>query len=171
METLGVLSGCGFAIPAESVRDGFAHVCEDTGLMGRWTTLRRDPLTICDTGHNIGGWEYIASQLSARKFGTLHLIMGFVNDKDISAILRKIAEIGGDKRLYFSAPSVPRGLNAEVLAAQAAEFGLNGPAIADVNEALATATAAATGTDDMILIAGSNFLIADLNLSLLSEDK
>lgn len=171
METLGVLSGCGFAIPAESVRDGFAHVCKDTGLMGRWTTLRRDPLTICDTGHNIGGWEYIASQLSARKSGTLHLIMGFVNDKDISAILRKIAEIGGDKRLYFSAPSVPRGLNAEVLAAQAAEFGLNGPAIADVNEALATATAAATGTDDMILIAGSNFLIADLNLSLLSEDK
>ena len=66
---------------------------------------------------------------------------------------------------------MPRGLNAEVLAAQAAEFGLNGPAIADVNEALATATAAATGTDDMILIAGSNFLIADLNLSLLSEDK
>lgn len=153
----------GFRIPDAAVREGFANVCGDTGLMGRWTTIREKPLTVCDTGHNIGGWEYIARQLSARKSGRVHLIVGFVNDKDISAILRRIAEINVDKSLYFSAPSVPRGLQADMLAAKASEFGLTGIAVPDVNDALAEATSAAA-PDDLILIAGSNFLIADLKL-------
>lgn len=153
----------GFVIPDSAVREGFANVCGDTGLMGRWTIVRKKPLTVCDTGHNIGGWEYIARQLSEWKSGRVHLIVGFVNDKDISAILRKIASIDADKRLYFAAPSVPRGLKADELAACAAEFGLSGVTIPDVNEALAVATADAA-PDDLILIAGSNFLIADLRL-------
>ncbi|WP_297072811.1 folylpolyglutamate synthase/dihydrofolate synthase family protein [uncultured Duncaniella sp.] len=153
----------GFNIQDEAVGTGFANVCEDTGLMGRWTVLRNKPLTVCDTGHNIGGWEYIASQLSSRKEGRVHLIVGFVNDKDISAILAKIASIGVDKRLYFSSPSVPRGLKAEALSCKAAEFGMEGEVIDDVNLALAKATAEASD-NDLILIAGSNFLIADLKL-------
>lgn len=153
----------GFNIPDEAVSAGFANVCEDTGLLGRWTVLSHKPLTVCDTGHNIGGWEYIASQLSSRKEGRVHLIVGFVNDKDISAILAKIASIGVDKRLYFSSPSVPRGLKAAELSRKAAEFGLDGEVIDDVNRALRKATAEASG-DDLILIAGSNFLIADLKL-------
>ena len=153
----------GFNIPDEAVGTGFANVCEDTGLMGRWTVLRNKPLTVCDTGHNIGGWEYIASQLSSRKEGRVHLIVGFVNDKDISAILAKIASIEVDKRLYFSSPSVPRGLKAEAISCKAAEFGMEGEVIDDVNLALVKATAEASD-NDLILIAGSNFLIADLKL-------
>ncbi len=153
----------GFNIPDEAVRAGLANVCADTGLMGRWMTIRKSPLTVCDTGHNIGGWEYIVRQLSEFVRGSVYLIVGFVNDKDISAILRKISEVKGDVELYFSAPSVPRGLKADELARKASEFGLKGWVMPDVNDALADATACA-GADDMILIAGSNFLVADLRL-------
>lgn len=155
----------GFNITSDVVRNGFANVCKDTGLLGRWTTLRENPLTVFDTGHNIGGWEYIARQLSERKSGKVHLIIGFVNDKDISAILKLISTIKIDKYIYFSAPSVARGLNAEDLAEKASEFGLDGEIIPNVNDALANAISMATGKDDFILIAGSNFLIADLNMS------
>lgn len=157
------LQDAGFRITPEAVKEGLANVCGDTELMGRWTTLRKSPLTVCDTGHNIGGWEYIARQLSEYSCGKVYLIVGFVNDKDISAILRKIAGIGGYVELYFSAPSVPRGLAAEELARKAAEHGLEGRVIADVNAALADATSRATA-DDLILIAGSNFLVSDLRL-------
>lgn len=167
--TATILSGIealrelGFHINDEAVRAGFANVCEDTGLMGRWMVIGHDPLTVCDTGHNIGGWEYIASQLSSRKVGKVHLICGFVNDKDISAILKKIVTLGESVSLYFSSPSVPRGLSAENLARKAAEYGLYGEVIPDVNVALAQARESAAG-DDMILIAGSNFLLADLKI-------
>ena len=161
--SLVCLRDLGFRITDEAVRDGFAHVCEDTGLMGRWMVLYNDPLTVCDTGHNIGGWEYIASQLSSRKSGRVHLIAGFVNDKDISAILKKIGGLGENVALYFASPSVPRGLAATDLARKASEFGLYGKVIPDVNDALAQARQCAA-KDDMILIAGSNFLLADLRL-------
>lgn len=159
------LENMGWKITPQAVAEGFANVCADTGLMGRWTTLRTCPLTVCDTGHNIGGWDYIASQLSGSVGGRLHLIVGFVNDKDISAILRKISEIDADKCLYFSAPSVARGLKADELARRAAEFGLKGVAVPDVNEAIALATADCR-EGDMILIAGSNFLIADIDMDV-----
>lgn len=155
----------GFAISSEAVREGFANVCGDTGLIGRWMTICKSPLTVCDTGHNIGGWEYIVHQLSSRKSGKLHLIVGFVNDKDISAILQKISDIDADKMIYFSAPSVPRGLNAGELAEKAAEFGLSGMVVPDVNDALSLATQSA-GEDDLILVAGSNFLVADIRLEI-----
>lgn len=156
------LSEAGFEITDSAVSEGFANVCGDTGLLGRWTVISTSPLTVCDTGHNIGGWEHIARQLSARAGGCAHLIVGFVNDKDITAILRKIGEIEGEKRLYFSTPSVPRGLDGMELARRAAAEGLTGEVIPDVNEALAEASRRAA-KDDIILIAGSNFLIADLD--------
>lgn len=160
---LSRLKELGWKITDESVRLGFGHVCEDTGLIGRWTPICKKPLTIIDTGHNIGGWEYIAGQLSERPAGSvIHLIVGFVNDKDISAILAKIAGIDADVRLYFSSPSVPRGLKADALALKASEFGLHGEIIGNVNDALALARTRAS-VSDMILIAGSNFLIADLD--------
>lgn len=156
----------GFAITPDAVRAGFANVCGDTGLIGRWMTICKTPLTVCDTGHNIGGWEYIAHQLLSCGCGKLHLIVGFVNDKDISAILQKISDINVDKAIYFSAPSVPRGLPADLLAAKALDFGLSGTVVPDVNEALSLAKQSA-GADDLILVAGSNFLVADIKLETL----
>lgn len=165
-EALCQLRKLGWNIPDKAVKEGFANVCSDTGLLGRWTVIATNPLTVIDTGHNIGGWEYITHQLSFRPEGSVvHLIVGFVNDKDISAILHKISEIKADLRLYFSTPSVPRGLQAEILAERASQFGLSGEVIDDVNEALAEAASRADASD-MILIAGSNFLIADLKLDL-----
>ena len=52
-----------FGITEEDVHYAFRHVCEATGLMGRWQTLRTRPLTVCDTGHNLGGWQYLSHQL------------------------------------------------------------------------------------------------------------
>ena len=47
----------------EFIHDGFAHVCELTGLMGRWQKIQDSPTVICDTAHNPGVLQYIAEQL------------------------------------------------------------------------------------------------------------
>lgn len=49
---------CGVDILPEAVHEGFGHVTQLTGLMGRWQTLRTKPTVICDTGHNVGGWKH-----------------------------------------------------------------------------------------------------------------
>ena len=57
------LRKAGYNLSEQAVRSGFAHVCELTGLMGRWQKLQDAPTLICDTGHNVGGITYITEQL------------------------------------------------------------------------------------------------------------
>lgn len=54
LHALKELKALGYRIEEQSVRNGFSHVNELTGLMGRWQKLSDAPLLICDTGHNIG---------------------------------------------------------------------------------------------------------------------
>ena len=152
-----------FDIPDSAVREGFARVTELTGLFGRWSRIADTPLTIADTGHNCGGWEHIIANLNRLTHPRKAIVMGFVADKDLSPVFALLRGLRGDVRLYFSAPTAPRGLRAADLAAKAKADGFDGTEITDVNEALRRARAD-VGPDGMVLVAGSNFLISDLRL-------
>lgn len=148
----------GIRITDSNVANGFATVCDATGLMGRWMKINRRPLTICDTGHNPGGFQYIADQLQHATCAMLRVVIGFVSDKDISHILNLLPV---DATYYFTQPSVARALPNTALAAKAAEYGLTGRTYASVDEAYMAALADATD-DDMIYVGGSTFIVADL---------
>ncbi len=148
-----------FTITPSTVAEGFGHVTAMTGLMGRWMKIADSPLTVCDTGHNPGGWKYITRQLADFP-GHVHLIIGFVADKDISSVLSMISTLK-NVTLYFTAPDVPRGLAAEALASEAAGFGLSGEVFPLLADAM-TAARKQSGDNDMIFIGGSNFLVAPL---------
>lgn len=151
----------GLDISDEAVRKGFAGVISMTHIFGRWTQIGGKPFTVADTGHNEGGWEQIVKQVASRPEAEKCIVMGFVADKDLSHLLPLVAQTGA--RLFFSTPSTPRGLDAAALAEKAAEYGLEGKVVPDVNDAVREAREAA-GIGGFVLIAGSNFLIADLKL-------
>ena len=150
-------------LPDEAVRRGFAEVCSLTGLAGRWMKISSHPMVVCDTGHNVGGWQYIAPQLDAAP-GRKHLVIGFVNDKDIDHILNMMPR---DARYYFTQASVQRALPSAELAAKAKEKGLHGEAFGDVDGAFAAAMEDAS-SGDTVFIGGSTFVVADF---LASRDK
>lgn len=143
----------------DDVCRGFAEVCQLTGLRGRWEILSESPLTICDTGHNVGGWQYIVPQLTKLSEGkTLRMVFGMVNDKDITTVLKMLPK---DAVYYFCNASVKRALAADAIASQAAGFGLVGRSCGSVSEAYTAAKSEAT-SDDVIFIGGSSFVVADL---------
>ena len=148
----------GYRLSDEHVRKGFAEVCELTGLMGRWQKVGSSPTIICDTGHNVGGISYIVEQLSLQNYEQLHIVIGMVNDKDISGVL---ALLPSTASYYFTRASVQRALPAEQVKELAGRFGLQGEAYPDVSTALAAAKAAATHRD-LIFVGGSSFIVADL---------
>jgi dihydrofolate synthase/folylpolyglutamate synthase len=154
---LDILSGS-FGLTGENFLNGVAGVVAATGLMGRWQMLSQSPLTVCDTGHNREGLEYVVRQLKKIPKKALHLVIGFVNDKDLSSILPLFPH---NARYYFTRASVPRALDEKVLLAEAARYGLNGSCHASVEEALKAARAAAN-PDDMIFIGGSTFVVAEV---------
>lgn len=147
-----------FTVTPVSVCTGLATVNESTGLAGRWMTLSQTPLTICDTGHNIGGWEWLGPRLASHK-GKLIMVIGFVSDKDTSHILPLMPR---DAEYIFTRASVPRALPAEELARRAQSAGLRGRTAPDVATALIMAREVAGDEPDaMIFVGGSTFIVAD----------
>lgn len=146
-------------VDRRAVVAGFRDVARLSGLQGRWMTISHSPTLICDTGHNPGGWAYLGPRLrqmaSERR---LEVVIGFVNDKDISHILN---ELPREARYYFTSPSVRRGRPAEEVAQAAAEFGLAGATYPDVAQACKSALQAA-GDDGQVFVGGSTFIVADL---------
>lgn len=109
---INLLNTIGVNIPTEAVREGFEHVVELTGLMGRWQVLQENPKVVCDTGHNVGGWQYLNIQLEEelKRHKYLFMIVGMVNDKDIDGVLDLMPE----KAFYFfTQASVQRAMPAE----------------------------------------------------------
>ena len=148
----------GYGIPDAAVYNGIAHVITLTGLKGRWQVLRQQPLTICDTGHNEAGILAVVQQIQRTPHGQLHMVIGMVNDKEISSVLRLLPK---DAIYYFCQANIPRALDAADLAGAAADEGLNGKVVRDVNEALTAATRSAA-TDDLIFVGGSTFVVAEI---------
>lgn len=158
LAALPLLKEAGYRIDEQSIRSGFAHVCELTGLMGRWQKLQDAPTLICDTGHNVGGITYIVEQLKQQTYRQLHIIIGMVNDKDISGVLSLLPK---DATYYFTKASVKRALPAEELCKLAAQNGLQGSCYPDVPAAV-TAAQEKSHPEDFIFVGGSSFIVADL---------
>ena len=158
LATLDELRAQGFRITEAAVRTGLRQVTALTGLRGRWTIIGRRPLVVCDTGHNAAGLRLVVAQLRRLKYQKLHLVIGTVNDKDVPAMLALLPTKG---TYYFCAANIPRALPAQELAALATDAGLAGQAYDSVAAAVAAARAAA-GSDDVVFIGGSTFVVAEV---------
>ena len=150
------------AISDEAIREGFAHVCELTGLRGRWEKLNDTPLTICDTGHNLAGWNYLAPQINSVKAETKHIVFGMVDDKDVVHVLQLLKEkLENRVKYYWTQPSTKRAIPVEKLSELALKLGLHGETYHSVKEAYNAAIKNAE-KDDFVFVGGSSYVVADL---------
>ena len=162
LTAINVLAKIGLAIQPENIIEGFKHVCELTGLRGRWEKIDENPITICDTGHNVNGLEYIVRQLQQQKYEKLHIVFGMVNDKDIEGVLSIMPK---DATYYFCQASVKRAMPSQQLKTLAEAHELKGNTFANVLDAYNSARQNAS-QNDFIYIGGSSFIVADLIASL-----
>jgi len=152
------------SLPDEAVLTGLQNVCEATGLMGRWQTLQRHPLVVCDTGHNVGGWQYLAPQIAAQPCRRRHIVFGMVDDKDIDTVM---AMLPNDAEYYWTQASTRRAIPAERVAECGARHGLHGHICPVVYDAYKAAIGAAAD-DDFVFVGGSSYVVADLLTALQS---
>jgi dihydrofolate synthase/folylpolyglutamate synthase len=158
LATLDELRAQGFAISEAALRQGLREVTRLTGLRGRWSILGHHPLVVADTGHNEAGLRLVLAQLARVPHQQLHLVIGTVNDKDVTKVL---ALLPPEATYYFCQADIPRALPADELAALALAAGLTGRAYGPVPVAVAAARAAAA-PDDVVFIGGSTFVVAEL---------
>ena len=147
-------------IPRRALLAGLRSVVATTHLKGRWQVLSREPLVVCDTGHNAHGIKYVARRLEslASHYDKLYCIVGFAKDKALGEVLPLLPK---SANYIFTEAASPRAMKAEALKERAGEFGLQGVAVDSVAGAIAYAKGIATAAD-AIFIGGSNFVVGEI---------
>lgn len=147
-----------YVIDNEHIKSGLLNVVKNTGLLGRWQILQEQPKIICDTAHNKEGLSYTLQQLKKEKKENLHIVMGVVNDKDLTSILPLFPQ---KATYYFCKPNIPRGLSEITLKEKANLFNLKGSCYSSVQKALKKAILSAN-KNDVIYVGGSTFVVAEV---------
>ncbi len=158
LEAVHQLRKQGWKLSNEAVQFGLVRITEQTGLKGRWQIIQTQPLTIADTGHNEAGILEVVNQLKKYSYAQLWMVIGMVNDKDVSKVLDLFPK---EATYIFCQANLSRAMDAELLASRAKEKGLVGQVIPKVTEAIEFARKNA-GADDLIFIGGSTFVVAEI---------
>jgi dihydrofolate synthase / folylpolyglutamate synthase len=158
LKTIELLQAQGWRIEKSHIQIGIEQASELTGLKGRWQIIDNQPLTVCDTAHNEGGIREVVAQIAHTPHQKLHLILGFTKEKDLTKILPLYPQ---NAYFYFSEFKLPRTLSAQDLQKKAQSLGIEGNCFENVNIALHAARAQAQ-PEDMILVGGSTFLVAEV---------
>lgn len=146
------------SVSEKDIKKGFLNVIKNTGLQGRWQQLGENPKVICDTAHNAHGLKIVINQLKKEKYDQLHVVLGFVNDKNLDEILSLFPQ---NAIYYFCKPNILRGLDQLILKEKAAESNLVGQTYISVSKAYQAAKENA-GINDFIYIGGSTFVVAEI---------
>jgi dihydrofolate synthase/folylpolyglutamate synthase len=157
LAAIDVLKKRGFNIADIDIYNGLKKVITNTGLQGRWQVVGYNPRIVCDTAHNAEGFKLVISQIGDTPCRKLHIIIGFVKEKNLDDFLDIFPR---NAVYYFTKPDIPRGLNENITMERAGRYGLKGKAYGSVMKAFNAARSSAAA-DDMIFIGGSTYVVAE----------
>lgn len=146
------------------IAKGLTNICKNTGLLGRWQTIQNNPTVVCDTGHNVGGWNYLAPQIKRQQCNQLRIVFGMVDDKDINSVMFLLPK---NAIYYWTQAESKRAIKAERVAEIAIKHDLRGE-IFDNVEVAYTKALQDSNKDDFVFVGGSSYIVADL-LTFLSR--
>ena len=146
----------------DELQQAIGNVAKHTGLMGRWQIIQQTPKVVCDTGHNVGGWQYLSLQLKQQQCHQMHIIFGMVNDKDLDGVLKLLPK---KAIYYFTKADNKRALSESALQLQAMKYGLSGNIYPSVREAY-TACMNNASNNDFVFVGGSSYIVGDFLKSL-----
>jgi dihydrofolate synthase/folylpolyglutamate synthase len=151
------------AMANQEMNEALTSIGELTGLSGRWQKVKDHPTVVCDTGHNVGGWEYLSRQIAEVNCSCKRIVFGMLEDKDVYGVMSLLPK---DAVYYFCRPVSDRALPEQSVQVFGQQIGLSGQAYPDVKSAYEAALNDAS-SDDFIFVGGSNYIVADfLKLSL-----
>ncbi len=144
------------------IKKGLLQVKRQTHLMGRWQKVGESPEIILDVGHNEAGLKALALHLETITYQKLHLVMGFVKERDVALLLSIFSQ---NANFYLSCPKIDRGLAVVDLKNALKESSLNIHYFNSLEKAFQTAKSRAL-PKDLILVCGSTFVVAEILESL-----
>ena len=110
LKSTEILKHLDYKINDTHIEIGLNNVSNNTGFLGRWQVIQKNPMIICDTAHNEAAFREVISQLTEMEYSDLHFIIGFSNDKNLEKISKLFPE---DSKYYFVQSKVGRARDAK----------------------------------------------------------
>ncbi len=166
LAALELLGQRGFSLPEAAVRAGLSKA----SWPGRLEVLRRSPYVVIDGAHNLEAFQQL--RVAVRRlfaYRRLIMVLGILSDKAVGHILAEILPLADE--IILTAPNSPRAADPRALQELVAELAPALPCMisreipAAVDLALSRA-----GAEDLVLIAGSLYLVSDARHYLLQKN-
>jgi len=126
--------------------------------IGRMQKIGSKPEILVDSAHNEAGMVEWLRTIKERSYKNLHIVVGFVMDKDSSLVLSYLPE---EATYYFVHADIPRALSSSEVKTAAEKYHLKGKAYTTVRRGLAAAKRKAH-QKDLICVVGSIFVVAEV---------
>ena len=153
LETIEVLRGHGFSVPAEAVKEGLRCV----RWPARFEKICSKPLFILDGGHNPQGADALAECIrTLLPEKNIIFLIGILADKDYTNVLATLMPF--TKEFICLTPPNDRALDAKDLAGYLTLRDIKAKACPDIGSGIRTSLDAA-GPDDVIIAFGSLYLV------------
>jgi dihydrofolate synthase/folylpolyglutamate synthase len=159
---LCVLNKLKITVSEETVHLALKNLVQHTGLFGRLTKVHENPQIYLDVSHNQDGIEATLKDIRDLTFDTLHLIYGAAKDKNVSSILSLFPE---KTNIHLCEFRNNRSLKEEDLLV----LKQSDPRILSVSRNVNLCVKKLqqeVSKHDLILVSGSFFLLADVDLDL-----
>ena len=157
IKALSILTDTG-AYRLEDPKRSIFDLIRKKGVYGKFMQLSSKPLIILDAAHNKPALEALSYEVKKLTFNRLFIVFGSVKGKDVHDLLQLLPKTA---QYYFCRSSVPRAMPVGDLEEVAQSLGLSYEYFDGPAEAYHKAESELSD-DDLLLVTGSTFLIADL---------
>lgn len=141
----------------------------NTKWIGRFEVLSRSPLTVIDGAHNLQGAQALRKSVETLLKGKkITFVVAMLKDKDVKGVLQNLIPLMDS--VIVTTPNNPRAMAAEDLAKEITVFGKDLHVCKNVGDAVNKAYEI-TGRKDVILFAGSLYMIGEARSIITSERK
>lgn len=137
--------------------------------IGRLEILNKEPLTVIDGAHNVGGIKNLVSSITRHfKYNHMVLIIGILADKQVNKMLEMVVPMA--EKVIAVTPNNVRAENADELKNAIKKYNLNCEAFDDYKEAYDRAVSICK-LNDLLLVCGSLYMISGMRKVIIAKDK
>ncbi len=155
-----ILNDIQFTVSQSAIALGLANIVKNTSLRGRFEVLQEQPLIVADVAHNEDGIAQVINQIQSISYNTLHIICGFVQDKDVAKVLTHFPK---KAIVYATQAQIPRAMPYQELGKLLQDNNFTVKTFAHINNAYANAITNQQ-QNDIVLIIGSFFILGELEV-------
>lgn len=150
-------------ITDEQIREGIKR----TSWMGRMEMLKEEPGFLIDGAHNLQAAKTLAESLKKFKYKKLILGIAMLGDKDVDHVMEVLAPLAD--QIVITEVNMPRKMDIESFEKIVRKYNSNISIEKDIKKAI-DKTYELAEEDDLIVFAGSLYLIGDVRKIVLGKD-